>query len=123
MAHPAFPLLETAHDSKHRAHLILDEGEELEPLRPRTHSPLRWDERYVCYIRRAGLLPLDRVVCAGLPVMDGPLLMCLVDRWRLETHNFHLSYEEVTITLQDVAMILGLLLEGQVVTGIIQSDG
>jgi hypothetical protein len=46
----------------------------LQPLRARTHSPLRWDERYVPYLRWAGLLPLARVVCAGLPVMDAPLL-------------------------------------------------
>ncbi|CAN6303876.1 unnamed protein product [Urochloa humidicola] len=123
MAHPAFPLLETAYDSKHRAHLIVDNGEGLDPLRPRTHSPMRWDERYACYLRRAGLLPLARVVCAGLPVMDGPLLTCFVDRWRPETHSFHLPCGEVTVGLQDVAMILGLPLEGQAVTGIIQSDG
>ncbi|CAO2038609.1 unnamed protein product [Urochloa humidicola] len=123
MAHPAFPLLETAYDSKHRAHLIIGNGEELDPLRPRTHSPMRWDERYACYQRRARLLPLARVVCAGLPVMDGPLLTCFVDRWRPETHSFHLPCGEVTVGLQDVAMILGLPLEGQAVTGIIQSDG
>ncbi|CAO2150789.1 unnamed protein product [Urochloa humidicola] len=87
MAHPAFPLLETAHDSKHRAHFIVDDGKELEPFRPRTHSSLRWDERYACYIRRAGLLPLTRVVCAGLPVMDGPLFTYFVNRWRPETHS------------------------------------
>ena len=95
----------------------------LAPLRARTHSPLRWDERYVPYLRRAGMLPLARVVCAGPPVMDAPLLTTFVDRWRPETHSFHLPCGEVSITLQDVAMILGLPLEGIAVTGIIQSDG
>ena len=95
----------------------------LQPLRPRTHSPLRWDERYVPYLRRAGMLPLSRTVCAGLPVMDAPLLSAFVDRWRPETHTFHLSCGEVTITMQDVAMILGLPLEGNVVTGIVNGDG
>ena len=27
------------------------------------------------YLRRAGMLPLARVVCAGLPTMDAPLLI------------------------------------------------
>ena len=80
----------------------------LQPLRARTHSPLRWDEPYVPYLRRAGMLPLARVVCARLPVMDAPLLTAFVDRWRPETHSFHLPCGEVSITLQDVAMILGM---------------
>ena len=69
------------------------------------------------------MLPLARVVCAGLPAMDAPLLTTFVDRWRPETHSFHLPCGEVSITLQDVAMILGLPLEGIAVTGIIQTDG
>ena len=69
------------------------------------------------------MLPLARVVCAGLPAMDAPLLTTFVDCWRPETHSFHLPYGEVSITLQDVAMILGLPLEGIAVTGIIQTDG
>ena len=95
----------------------------LQPLRPRTHSPLRWDERYVSYLSRAGMLPLARVVCMGLPVMDAPLLRAFVDRWRPETHSFHLPCGKVTITMQDVAMILGLPLEGNAVTGIVNGDG
>ena len=54
--------------------------------------------------------------------MDAPLLTAFVDRWRPETQTFHLPCGEVSITLQDVAMILGLPLEGNAVTGIIQSD-
>ena len=59
----------------------------------------------------------------GLPVMDAPLLSAFVDRWRPETHTFHLPCGEVTITMQDVAMILGLPLEGNAVTSIVQGDG
>ena len=75
------------------------------------------------YIRRAGLLPLAWVVNEGLPPMDGALLTAFVDRWRPETHTFHLPCGEMTVTLQDVAMILGLPLDGPPVTGIVQSDG
>ncbi|RLN03246.1 hypothetical protein C2845_PM13G10090 [Panicum miliaceum] len=120
---PNVPLLESFYDSKHRAHVIVDCGEVLQPLRPRTHTPLRWDERYAPFLRRAGLLPLARVVCAGLSVMDAALLSAFVDRWRPETHSFHLPCGEVTITMQDVAMIVGLPLEGNAFTGIIRTDG
>ena len=69
------------------------------------------------------MLPLARTICAGLPVMDAPLLSAFVDRWRPETHTFHLPCGEVTITMQDVVMILGLPLEGNAVTSIVQGDG
>ena len=44
--------------------------------------------------------------------MDRALLSAWVDRWRLETHTFHLPVGEVTVTLQDVAMLFGLPLDG-----------
>jgi len=34
----------------------------------------------------------------------------LVERWRIETHTFHLPLEEATVTLKEVAVQLGLLL-------------
>ena len=40
--------------------------------------------------------------------------MALVDRWRPETHMFHLPCGEMTPTLQDVAYLLGLLIIGLV---------
>ena len=40
-----------------------------------------------------------------------------------DTHTFHLPCGEMTVTLLDVAMILGLPLEGHAVTRIVQSDG
>lgn len=89
----------------------------------REHFPLPWDERYAPYLARAGFLDIALVVVRGLPVMDGPLLSALVDRWRPETHSFHLPCGEMTVSLQDTAMILGLPLEGLAVSGIIQSAG
>jgi hypothetical protein len=43
-----------------------------------------------------------------MPHMDEALLTGLVDRWRLETHTFHLPFGEMTVTLKDVAMLTGL---------------
>jgi hypothetical protein len=40
--------------------------------------------------------------------MNAAALTALVDRWRPETHTFHLRAGEMTSTLQDVSMILGL---------------
>jgi hypothetical protein len=47
----------------------------------------------------------------------------MIDRWRPETHSFHLPCGEMTITLEDEAMILGLPIRGFAVTGNVVSDG
>ena len=47
--------------------------------------------------------------------LDRSLLTALVDRWRPETHTFHLPCEEMTPTLQDVAYLLGLPIIGDAV--------
>ena len=39
----------------------------------------------------------------------------MVERWRLETHCFHLPFGEVTITLQDMQVLFGLHIDGDVV--------
>ncbi|WVZ50356.1 hypothetical protein U9M48_001615 [Paspalum notatum var. saurae] len=112
MADPQYLLLEAAYERDHRAPRIAV-GEELLFLRGRTHThPLSWDERYVPYIQEAGLLDLAWVVTSGLPPLDPALLTALVDRWRPETHTFHLPCGEMTITLQDTAMLLGLPMAG-----------
>uniref|UniRef100_A0A0Q3VTD5 Aminotransferase-like plant mobile domain-containing protein n=1 Tax=Setaria italica TaxID=4555 RepID=A0A0Q3VTD5_SETIT len=109
-----------AYDLQHRGHLLANLHEELKPLRARVHSPLRWDERYMLYLQRVGFLDIVVQVVAGLPLIDGSLLTAMVNRWRPETHISHLPCGEMIVTMQDVAMILGLPLEGLPVTGIIQ---
>ena len=44
---------------------------------------------------------------------DMSLLAALLDRWRPETHTFHLPVGEMTPTLQDMAMLLGLPCAGR----------
>ena len=39
----------------------------------------------------------------------------MVERWRPETHCFHLPFSEVTIILQDVYVLFGLRIKGDVV--------
>lgn len=91
-------------------------AQNLSELNPRTREPLRFDKRYERYLRPAGLMGLVNICKAGLPSIDRALVSALVDRWRPETHTFHMPCGEVTITLQDVAMILGLPVAGHAVT-------
>ncbi|XP_012472319.1 protein MAINTENANCE OF MERISTEMS-like [Gossypium raimondii] len=46
------------------------------------------------------------------------LISTLVNRWRSETHTFHLPCRECTVTLEDVALQLELPINGSAVTGI-----
>ncbi|MBA0561088.1 hypothetical protein Golob_017941 [Gossypium lobatum] len=49
--------------------------------------------------------------------LDQTLVSVLVERWRLEMHTFHLSCNECTMTLKDMQLQIGLLVDGSVVTG------
>ncbi|KAL4321735.1 uncharacterized protein DS421_14g464830 [Arachis hypogaea] len=51
------------------------------------------------------------------------LLSALVERWKPETHTFVLPVSEVIVTLEDVAHIFGLPIDGQVVSGWTYSNG
>ncbi|CAH9139574.1 unnamed protein product, partial [Cuscuta epithymum] len=62
----------------------------------------------------AGFLGVEHI--ARMKV-DHSLICALVERWRPETHTFHLPFGEVGISLQDVAMILGLPIRGMPLSG------
>lgn len=66
------------------------------------------------YVVQAGFYGLYRV---GFIQLDWALITALVERWRQETHTFHLAVGESTVTLQDVAVLLGLRIHGDSVTG------
>ena len=65
------------------------------------------------YMIRAGFYGIYRL---GHIMIDWPLITCLVERWKPEIHTIHVPVEEMTITLQDVAIILSLHIDGPVVT-------
>ncbi|KAL0436369.1 UNVERIFIED_CONTAM: Serine/threonine-protein phosphatase 7 long form [Sesamum radiatum] len=58
------------------------------------------------------------VLQCGHIEIDTHLITALVERWRPETHTFHFSVGEATITLQDIAVIWALPVEGNIITGV-----
>ncbi|RYR30870.1 hypothetical protein Ahy_B01g055645 [Arachis hypogaea] len=73
-------------------------------------------DRIIPYLETADLYHLARLNSQWFWV-DEPLLSAFIERWRPETHTFHMPFEECTITLQDVAYQLGLPIDGEPVSG------
>nr|GMD74524.1 serine/threonine-protein phosphatase 7 long form homolog [Ipomoea batatas] len=104
----------------HRSTKVWKESHRMnEPLRCCRYDSAFWDsklqsdDRIMTYIRLAGFYGVSRL---GSIMLDWPLITAMVDRWRPETHCFQLPFGEVTITLQDVEMLLGLRVDGLPVT-------
>ncbi|QHO00638.1 uncharacterized protein DS421_13g408140 [Arachis hypogaea] len=57
------------------------------------------------------------VLQIGVVQCQSALVNALIERWLSETHTFHFPVGECAITLEDVALILGLLTNGLPVTG------
>ena len=53
----------------------------------------------------------------GYLKINSSLITVLIERWRSETHTFHLRCGEATITLQDVSVLLGLHTDGAPLIG------
>lgn len=73
------------------------------------------NERQLKYIAETGL---HHFACLPSFDIDHALITALVERWRPETNTFHLNSGEATVTLQDVAYIYGLPIDGEPVTGV-----
>ena len=66
------------------------------------------------YLRVSGFYGVTRV---GQFDYDRSFVSTLVERWRLETHTFHTTRGECTITLQDISIQFGLPCAGMPVIG------
>lgn len=44
--------------------------------------------------------------------LNAPLLSAFIERWQPDTNTFHMPFGEMTITLHDVAMIMGIKVDG-----------
>ncbi|KAL9672958.1 hypothetical protein QQ045_029211 [Rhodiola kirilowii] len=78
------------------------------------HKAPKMDPRLTDYVANAGFLPWIQVCNVNC---DPRLITALVERWRPETHTFHLNGREATITLQDVSLLTGLPIDGEPVSG------
>ncbi|KAM0887064.1 hypothetical protein ACQ4PT_029294 [Festuca glaucescens] len=119
-------LLSEAYDEIHRARYMAEDGRVFEQLHLRSggvHDKMKYDERYTKYVRMTGLLPFITLVSRSTPKMNPCAITALVDRWCPKTHTFHFHCGEMTVTLQDVSMILALPIKGDPVCVNIDSKG
>uniref|UniRef100_A0A7N2MUX7 Aminotransferase-like plant mobile domain-containing protein n=1 Tax=Quercus lobata TaxID=97700 RepID=A0A7N2MUX7_QUELO len=72
------------------------------------------DNRVIDIIK---LLRLEGLFRAPSREIDHCLISALVERSRPETHTFHLPHGEMLITLQDVEVIFGLPIDGDILVG------
>ncbi|KAJ3680402.1 hypothetical protein LUZ60_016680 [Juncus effusus] len=107
---PEYPL--HSQQRKHRTNAFSQDGDvDLNAMRFRQHEmTVPWDERYKDYFSDACLLQTQRI---GFIQWDARLITALRERWRKETHTFHMPHGEMTITLDDVSCLLGLWCDGE----------
>ncbi|KAL0306231.1 UNVERIFIED_CONTAM: Serine/threonine-protein phosphatase 7 long form [Sesamum radiatum] len=103
----------------HRSTDIWD-GKDFEPLTCRRCDGHFWrlgtlDPRVQQMMLKAGFYGVYK---AGRMRLDHALITALVERWRPETHTFHLPVGEATVTLQDISVLWGLPVDGDPITGV-----
>lgn len=95
------------------------EGQERGALRCHEHTSKldRWvlTDKQIELVKKAGFGFLRLIPAISL---DNPLISALVERWRRETNTFHFTVGEMTVTLEDVAYLLGLPIDGEPVIGV-----
>ena len=107
----------------HRSQFIWTEKLDSDKLLQTRHHHsvvMRWpvNDRVLRYMREAGLHGIHRV---GQIPLDRGIIITLVERCRLETHTFHLSAGEATITLHDVAILTDLPVSGRAITSLVRA--
>ncbi|KAE8820207.1 Alpha-L-arabinofuranosidase 1 [Hordeum vulgare] len=120
-----YPGLDDFYEQEHRD-VLVERGKVPPVLQLRGHNPresLLYDHRYETYYRRMDLLQFVLNFKGTPPWLNSTVITALTNRWRLETRSFHLAFGEMTITLEDIAMISKLPIEGRALTGKVKSEG
>nr|XP_016475724.1 PREDICTED: serine/threonine-protein phosphatase 7 long form homolog [Nicotiana tabacum] len=65
-----------------------------------------------CIVRRLQDTGFYRIIEIGRSQFHWALITAMIERWRPETHTFHLPIGEATITLEDVEVLFRLLVYG-----------
>ena len=71
-------------------------------------------EEIIPLLRQSGC---NWIMKMGYLEINVALITVLIERWRSETHTFHMRCRECTITLQDVSVLLGLRVDGSPLIG------
>ncbi|KAH1202887.1 Serine/threonine-protein phosphatase 7 long form [Glycine max] len=71
-------------------------------------------EEIVPLLRQCGFYWIMKM---GYLKINSALITAFIERWRPETHTFHLRCGEATITLQDMSVLLGLRIDGAPLIG------
>ncbi|RYR19441.1 hypothetical protein Ahy_B03g064210 [Arachis hypogaea] len=81
--------------------------------------PDRYNDRVEKHLRLTGFYHASQI---GIVQCQKALVNALIERWHPDTHTFHLPIGECAVTLEDVALILGLPTDGLPVTGMTMSS-
>ena len=73
------------------------------------------------YLFNLGLHHVVDIVRTEKSIINASLIAGLVERWRPETHTFHMPFGDMTVTLQDVSALWGLSIRGTPVGGVSDS--
>ncbi|QHN85379.1 uncharacterized protein DS421_16g536930 [Arachis hypogaea] len=76
--------------------------------------PDRYNPIVEGHLRDIGFYNVSQI---GVVQCQSALVNALIERWRPETHTFHFPVGECVVMLEDVALILGLPMNGLPVTG------
>ncbi|XP_050896623.1 protein MAIN-LIKE 1-like [Lathyrus oleraceus] len=78
-------------------------------LKLTSRVPLALPQQMESWLFRSGLSSLQRTV---LTKIDTNLISAFMEIWHLETSSFHMSFGEISITLDDVSCVLHLPIRG-----------
>ncbi|XP_028065469.1 protein MAIN-LIKE 2-like [Camellia sinensis] len=115
---PTDPLILKSFKS-HVATTIWNGADEKGPSKCHNHSSkirswLWWEQgNNATFVNIVEMSGLAQLACCTYCFLNKIIVSSFVERWQLETNTFHLTVGEITITLDNVATILGLPIVGK----------